>query len=104
MNPAEQLLTLIIDTVEEQIIAVRSMDIERLKEMTARRQDLVFELDLEHRNNTIRPTVYLKELAEKLEQQDVRFMAILETVANATKMAGVGKRVAVYGADGHVQR
>ena len=104
MNPAEQLLTLIIETVEEQILAVRSMDIERLKEMTSRRQDLVFELDLEYRNNTIRPTSYLKELTEKLEQQDVRFMALLETVANATKMAGVGKRASVYGADGHVQR
>ena len=104
MNPVEHLLASMIEAAEEQIEAARKLDPISLELATARRQDMLFELELERENNNINVTDLAKEQLGKLEQLDGRLMALLETVSLAAQRAGVGKTTPVYGSDGRVQR
>ena len=47
MNTAEYLLRRMIEVVEEQVNAAKKIDIKTLQDATERRQDLLFQLEIE---------------------------------------------------------
>ena len=64
-QPAEYLLEHLLETIHIQLEHAKKMDAERLKEATDRRQDLLFQLELEIVHAQDR---YLIELQQKLQR------------------------------------
>ena len=104
MNPAETLLENILAIAVEQIDAAKQLDAEKLEELTAQRQDLFFELELEKANNNISPSPKLIELKTELDEIDERLMAILSTVVQATNGVKTKSNSSIYGSNGRMTK
>jgi hypothetical protein len=104
MNPAERLMENLLLCVQEQIAAAKALDVERLSETTELRQDLLFELELERKNNNISVTDKMKELKEEIARLDERLMVILSTVKKACEGMKTNTPAKVYGANGRILR
>jgi len=99
-QPAEFLLENLLETAYLQLEYAKKMDADRLSEATNRRQDLLFQLDLEV-PHTIK-TEYLVELQIELAQVDERLMAVLEVVNDACRIANPSKSPDTYTAKGRI--
>ena len=84
-DPLVHMLEELLSTVEEQIVAAKKLDVELLSEATERRQDLLFELEVERANRVIEVSDEALDLKEQIDLADERLIAILETVVNITK-------------------
>jgi hypothetical protein len=104
MRSAEVLLKNILVAAEEQIKAARTLDVSALAEATARRQDLLFELELEYNSHNIDVTPEFREVRRKLELVDGRLMELLTTVAEATRVSSPTTSPFVYGSNGRIRR
>ena len=78
------LLESLLETIETQIDAAKKLDTTRLSEATERRQDLLFELEVERNNRYLEPTEELLDLKEQIDIADQRLLSILETVVKIT--------------------
>ena len=104
MNTAEYLLRRMIEVAEEQVNAAKKIDIKTLQDATERRQDLLFQLEIERESQEIHPTPILQELSSELQAIDERLMAILGTLSNAAYEAGISRRVTTYSNTGEIKR
>ena len=104
MNTAEYLLRRMIEVAEEQVNAAKKIDIKALQDATERRQDLLFQLEIERESQDIDPTPILQELSSELQAIDERLMAILGTLSNAAYEAGISRRVTTYSNTGEIKR
>ena len=84
-DPLVNMLKELLSTVEEQIVAAKKLDVELLAEATERRQDLLFELEVERANRIIEVSDDALDLKDQIDLADERLIAILETVVNITK-------------------
>jgi hypothetical protein len=103
MRAAEMLLKNILAVAEEQIKCARSLDVLGLGEATARRQSLLFELELEYNSKNIEITPEFRELRRKLEVVDSRLMEILMTVSEACSVGVPTNSPFVYGSNGRIR-
>jgi len=78
------LLEALLETIETQIDAAKKLETTRLSEATERRQDLLFELEVERNNRYFEPTDELLDLKEQIDIADQRLLSILETVVKIT--------------------
>jgi hypothetical protein len=99
-QPAAYLLERLLETAYIQLEHAKKMDAEKLKEATHRRQDLLFQLDLEAPHT--KPTAYLKELQTEIAKVDERLMAVLELVNNACQIANPSKTPETYTSKGTI--
>jgi hypothetical protein len=99
-QPAEYLLENLLETIHIQLDAAKKMDAERLTEATNRRQDLLFQIDLEVPHTRI--TDYLVELQEEIAKLDDRLMAVLEVVNEACRTANPSKTPETYTSKGTI--
>ena len=99
-QPAEYLLEHLLETIYIQLEYAKKMDAERLKEATDRRQDLLFQLELEivHAEKTD----HLVELQQEIAKVDDRLMAVLEVVNEACRIANPSKTPETYTAKGTI--
>ena len=99
-QPAEYLLEHLLETIHLQLEFAKKMDADKLKEATNRRQDLLFQLELEvvHTERTD----YLVELQEEISKMDDRLMAVLEVVNEACKIANPSKSPETYTSKGTI--
>ena len=101
IQPAEALLHNILKVAEVQLEAARKMDVEKLTEATARRQDLLFELELE--NGHVVSTEELDKIREKLELVDRRLMNVLKVVSNVCEVVNPPRSPTTYGSNGRIK-
>ena len=104
MNTTEYLLRRMIEVAEEQVNAAKKIDIKTLQDATERRQDLLFQLEIERESQEIDPTPILQELSSELQAIDERLMAVLGTLSNAAYEAGISRRVTTYSNTGEIKR
>ena len=99
-QPAEYLLEHLLETIHVQLEHAKKMDAEKLKEATNRRQDLLFQLELEiiHAQRT----EYLVELQQEIEKVDDRLMAVLEVINEACRIANPSKTPETYTSKGTI--
>ena len=101
IQPAEALLHNILKVAEIQLAAAKKMDAERLSEATAKRQDLLFELELEEGHVVESKDIDI--LLEKLEKVDKRLMDILKIVSDVCQVVNPPKSPTIYGANGRIK-
>ena len=82
----------------------QKIDIKTLQVATERRQDLLFQLEIERASHDVQPTSVLQELSSELQAIDERLMAILGTLSNAAYEAGISRRVTTYSNTGEIKR
>ena len=99
-QPAEYLLENLLETVYRQLGCAKSMDADGLQEATHRRQDLLFQLDLEVPH--VQKTEYLEELQKEIATMDERLMAVLEVVNDACRIANPSKSADTYTSKGTI--
>ena len=104
MNTAEYLLRRMIEVAEEQVGSAKKIEIKALQSATERRQDLLFQLEIEKENIEFKPTPILQELSSELQAIDERLMSILGTLSNAAYEAGISRRVTTYSNSGIIKR
>ena len=104
MNPAERLMENLLLCIKDQIKYAKALDGDALSEATAHRQDLLFELELEQKNNNVSVTERMKELHQEITSLDERLLSILATVTKACKGLKTKTPVKVYGANGRMKR
>ncbi len=97
---AEYLLEHLLETAYKQLEHAKKMDADALSDATNRRQDLLFQLDLEIPHT--QPTPYLEELQQHLKQIDERLMLVLEMVNDACRVANPSKSPETYTAKGTI--
>jgi len=102
MDSVQYLLESLLETIEEQIEAAKKLDTEALSLATERRQDLLFELEVERNERYFEATDELIALKEDIDIADQRLMSILETVVEITKsMEG---KESFYSKKGNLQK
>lgn len=79
------LLESLLETIEAQIEAAKKLDTAALTQATERRQDLLFELEVERNSRYFTPDDDIIALKEEIDIADQRLMSILETVVQITK-------------------
>ena len=79
------LLESLLETIEEQIDAAKKLDTERLSQATERRQDVLFELEVERNNRYFSADEEMIALKEEIDIADQRLMSILETVVQVAR-------------------
>ena len=99
-QPSEYLLEHLLETIQVQLEYAKKMDADKLKEATNRRQDLLFQLELEIIN--AQKTDYLIELQRKITQVDERLMAVLEVINEACRIANPSKTPETYTSKGTI--
>ena len=99
-QPAEYLLEHLLEIIHIQLEHAKKMDADQLKEATARRQDLLFQLELEIIH--AQKTEYLAELQQEIVNVDDRLMAVLEVVNEACRIANPSKSPETYTAKGTI--
>ena len=101
IQPAEALLHNILRIAETQLDAAKQMDVEKLTEATARRQDLLFELELE--SGHVVSSDELDKLREKLEMVDRRLLDVLKVVSNVCEVVNPPRSPTTYGSNGRIK-
>lgn len=101
IQPAEALLHNMILIAEEQLRAAKKMDASALSEATAKRQDLLFELELE--KGHVMPSDEITALQEKLKSIDKRLMDVLEIVSDTCKVLNPPKAPTTYTQKGRIK-
>ena len=101
IQPAEALLHNILKVAELQLEAAKKMDAELLSEATAKRQDLLFELELEQGH--VVQTDDINILREKLEKVDKRLMDVLKIVSDVCQVVNPPKTPTTYGSNGRIK-
>ena len=102
MDSVQYLLESLLETIEEQIEAAKKLDTEKLSAATERRQDLLFELEVERNDRFFEPSDELVALKADIDNADQRLMSILETVVEITKsMEG---KESFYSKKGNLQK
>ena len=104
MNTAEYLLRRMVEVAEEQVLAAKKIDIQSLQLATERRQDLLFQLEIEKENQELEVSSVMQELSSELQAIDERLMALLGTLSNAAYEAGISRRVTTYSNAGEIKR
>ena len=99
-QPAEYLLEHLLETAHIQLEFAKKMDAEKLKEATDRRQDLLFQLELEIIH--AQETEYLMELKQEITKVDDRLMSVLEVVNDACRIANPSKTPETYTSKGTI--
>ena len=94
IQPAEALLHNLLLVAEEQLRAAKKMDAYALQEATAKRQDLLFELELE-KGHVVKSEEILA-LQEKLENIDNRLMDVLRIVSDTCQVLNPPKAPTTY--------
>ena len=103
-DPLVNMLKELLSTVEEQIQAAKALDVALLSEATERRQDLLFELEVERSNRVIDVSDEALDLKDQIDLADERLLAILETVVNITKAANGELDPQTYSKKGNVEK
>ena len=103
-DPLVNMLKELLSTVEEQIVAAKKLDVELLAEATERRQDLLFELEVERANRIIEVSDDALDLKDQIDLADERLLAILETVVNITKAASGDLDKQTYSKKGNIEK
>ena len=85
MDSLLYLLESLLETIEEQIEAAKKLDTEALTRATERRQDLLFEIEVEQEGEVMEADEELYELKKQIDIADERLLNILETVVHITK-------------------
>ena len=99
-QPAEYLLEHLLETVHNQLGCAKKMDVDGLQEATYRRQDLLFQLDLEVPHT--QKTDYLDKIQKEIATMDERLMAVLEVVNDACRIANPSKSPDTYTSKGTI--
>lgn len=99
-QPAEYLLEHLLETVYNQLSCAKNMDADGLQEATYRRQDLLFQLDLEVPHT--QKTDYLDKIQKEIATMDERLMAVLEVVNDACRIANPSKSPDTYTSKGTI--
>ena len=99
-QPAEYLLEKLFETVYHQLGCAKEMDVDGLQESTHRRQDLLFQLDLEVPHT--QKTDYLEELQQAIAAMDERLMVVLEVVNDACRITNPSKSPDTYTSKGTI--
>ena len=99
-QPAEYLLEHLVTTIQEQLDAAKKMDSDRLQLATERRQDLLFQLEVEC--GFVNPTDSIIELQSAIQILDDRLMAVLEVVNDACRTVNPSKSAETYTAKGSI--
>jgi hypothetical protein len=94
MQPAENLLKHLLVTIEIQLDAAKKLNAESLQLATEKRQDLLFELELEQ--GRVQKTDEIVSLLEQIEKLDQRLMDVLEIVSDACRSANPSKSPTTY--------
>ena len=85
MDSLLYLLESLLETIEEQIEAAKKLDTQALSHATERRQDLLFEIEVEQEGQRIEPNEELLEIKKQIDIADERLLNLLETVVHITK-------------------
>ena len=85
MDSVKYLLESLLETIEDQIDSAKKLDPERLSIATERRQDLLFEIEVERNSRYFESNEELVALKESIDIADQRLLGILETVVEITK-------------------
>jgi hypothetical protein len=85
MDSLLYLLESLLETIEEQIEAAKKLDTEALGRATERRQDLLFEIEVEQEGRVMEADDELFEIKKLIDIADERLLNILETVVHITK-------------------
>jgi hypothetical protein len=85
MESVIYLLESLLETIEDQIDAAKKLDPARLSTATERRQDLLFEIEVERNSRYFESNEELIALKEEIDIADQRLLGILETVVEITK-------------------
>ena len=101
IQAAEALLHNMVLVAEEQLRAAKKMDAFALQEATAKRQDLLFELELE--KGQVVPSEEITALQEKLENIDKRLMDVLQIVSDTCKVLNPPKAPTTYTQKGRIK-
>ena len=75
----------LLEAIEEQIDAAKKLNTAALVRATERRQDLLFEIEVEQGGRRIEPDEELIDIKQQIEIADERLLNILETVVQITK-------------------
>ena len=75
----------LLETIEEQIDAAKKLDTAALARATERRQDLLFEIEVEQGGKIIDPDEELIDIKQQIDIADERLLNLLETVVQITK-------------------
>ena len=102
MHSAEQLVAEILTTAQEQLQAAKKFDVIALGDATARRQDLLFELEIEF--DKIQKNPDLQERIRELEELDRRLKEVLSTVSHVCEQVRPRKAPSIYGSNGRLRR
>jgi hypothetical protein len=102
MHSAEQLVAEILTTAHEQLQAAKLLDVMALGEATARRQDLLFELEVEHEK--VNKTPSLEMQIKEINELDRRLKEVLSTVSHVCEQIRPRSAPSVYGANGRMRR
>lgn len=94
MQPAENLLKHLVQTIELQLSAAKKLDAETLQIATEKRQDLLFELELEQ--GRVQRTEEIEFLLAQVDELDKRLMDVLEIVSDACKAVNPSKSPTTY--------
>ena len=97
------LLEELLESIEDQIQAAKKLDIENLTLATQRRQDLIFELEVEHDGQPMDLDDEILDLRDQIELADQRLLLILETVVQITKKTQESGSGLVYDKNGTIQ-
>lgn len=102
MHSAEQLVAELLTTAQEQLQAAKRLDVLALGDATARRQDLLFELEVEF--DQIQHNTSLQEQVRELEELDRRLKEVLATVSHVCEQVRPRKAPSIYGSNGRLRR
>ena len=104
-TPLARLVNRSIEVAEQQLVAARRLDTEGLREATALRQDLLFELDvLGPTAEDVAADEELGPLLRRLQELDRRLDRLLRTVVGFVHEALGTQPHAVYASDGRLRR
>lgn len=102
MHSSEQLIAEILTAAQEQLQAAKRLDVMALGEATARRQDLLFELEVEF--DKLAESDSLRSKIKELQELDRRLKEVLSTVSHVCEQVRPRKAPAIYGSNGRLRR
>lgn len=104
-QPLARIVTRSIQVAEQQLVAARSLDTEGLREATAIRQDLLFELGvLAPTPEQVAGDAELVPLLRRLHELDRRLDRVLQTVVGFVSELLGTDTPALYASDGRLRR
>jgi len=104
-SPLVRLLSASVEVAQRQLVAARTLDTDGLRQATATRQDLLFELGvLAPVAADVKGDAEVGALLRELRGLDTRLERVLSTVTGVVSEVLGNRPLAVYASDGRLRR